>query len=65
MVMSNGDDMAPKLKLLWGVQARLLPQQGLFVKAIAMLLGEAQSIAHGNLSDVGLLVPDPAPNNAT
>src|SRR6266480_912270 len=49
MVMHNGDHVTPALKLLWGPQTRGFPQQRLFVKAIPMLLPEAQSVSQINL----------------
>src|SRR6266516_4794109 len=59
MVMHNGDHVTPALKLLWGPQTRGFPQQRLFVKAIPMLLPEAQSVSQSNLSQIGLWVADP------
>ena len=45
MMMSNADNLTPALKLLWGPQARLIPEQSLFIKAIAMLLAKPQGVA--------------------
>src|SRR6266487_175730 len=59
MIMHHSDNVAPALKLLWGPQARLLPHQCLFVKAIAMLLPKAQHIAQGDLSEIGRRVTEP------
>src|SRR5260221_10063020 len=45
MIVSNGDDVAPALKLFGGAQTRLVPEQRLLLKATAMLLTETQGIA--------------------
>src|SRR5438132_7149714 len=37
LIVDDGHDLRPALKLLWGPQARLPPQQVLLVKAIAVL----------------------------
>src|SRR5450631_707279 len=59
LIMRNGHNQAPALKLLWGAQARLVPQQALFIEAIAMLLTKSQGIAQGNLRHVFLLIAKP------
>src|SRR6266487_5597612 len=65
MVMHNGDNMTPALKLLWGPQTRGFPQQRLFVKAIPMLLPEAENIPQSNLGQIHLRIADPdKPTNA-
>ena len=45
MIVSNGHQVAPALKLLGGTHTRLVPQQRLFRKAIALFLAEAPPIA--------------------
>src|SRR5450631_3771926 len=59
LIMRNGHNQAPALKLLWGAQARLVPQQALFIEAIAMLLTKSQSIPQRNLRHVFLLIAQP------
>src|SRR5713226_8808548 len=41
MIVGNGNNVAPALKLRWGAQTSLRPQQRLFVKAVAVFLAEA------------------------
>src|SRR5437764_10131854 len=59
MIVGNGDQVAPTLKLFGGAHTRLVPKQRLFLKTIAMLLAEAQSITQGNRDQIGLLIPNP------
>ena len=59
MIVDTGDDVTPPLKLLWGSQTRCLPQQSLFVKAIAMLLPKTQHIPQSDLNDIGFLISYP------
>src|SRR5690348_4250189 len=59
MVMSNRHQVTPPFKLLRGAQTWFFPQERLLIEAIAMLLAKAQSVSLGNLSDIGLRVPDP------
>src|SRR5450631_3589985 len=59
MIVDHRDDVAPSLKLLRSSQAWLLPQESLFVKAIAVLLPKAQGISQCNLSHVCLWVSNP------
>src|ERR1700757_4379229 len=49
MIVSNGHHLRPPLELFWSTQTWLVPQQGLFVKAIAMLLPEAQNVSQSDL----------------
>src|SRR5260370_32605562 len=58
-IVNNGHDVGPALKLLWGPQPRLIPQQRLLLKAIAMFLTETAHIAHTDLRHIGLLVTNP------
>src|SRR5437588_6304817 len=48
-IVSAGDDVRPALRPLWGTQSWLIPEQLLFVKAIAMLLRVAQAIRRADL----------------
>src|SRR5450631_3471400 len=59
MVVHHRDHVAPSLKLLRGPQAGLLPQEGLLVKAIAVLLPKSQGISQRNLSQIRLWLTDP------
>src|SRR5216683_33104 len=59
MVVCNGDNVTPTLKLLWGPQTWGFPQQRLFVKTVAMLLPKATNISQANLCDIGLWVAYP------
>src|SRR6476660_8840520 len=45
VIEHKSDDLAPALKLLWSAQARLGPQQGLFLEAISMFLAKATDVA--------------------
>src|SRR5947209_14815399 len=59
VIVGNGDNGAPALELGRRAQTRLCPQQGLFVKAIPMLLTKAQNISQSDLHDVGVLLSNP------
>src|SRR2546422_697733 len=48
-IMDNGHNLRPALKLLRGAQARLVPQQSLFLKAITMLHAKATPIQRPDL----------------
>src|SRR6266852_22198 len=47
-IMHNGHDLTPAFKLRWGAQSGLCPQQGLLVKAIAMLVRVPPTVAQGH-----------------
>src|SRR6266566_1230948 len=49
LVMGARDDLCPALRLLWGAQTWLIPQQHLLVQPIAMLLRVAQPIGRADL----------------
>src|SRR6266566_3225941 len=49
LVMGARDDLCPALRLRWGAQTWLIPQQHLLVQPIAMLLRVAQPIGWADL----------------
>src|SRR5438128_1285999 len=49
-IVRAGHDLRPALRPLWGTQPWHIPEQLLFVKAIAMLMRVAQAIARADLS---------------
>src|ERR1700687_6107400 len=59
MIVNDGDDLGPALKLFWGAQTRLFPQECLFVKTVAVLLSATASISQADLCDIGLGVSHP------
>src|SRR5438876_3994807 len=59
VIVDNGHDVAPTLQLLRSAQTRLVPEQRLFLKAIAMFLAETQSIAQSHVHQIGLLISNP------
>src|SRR5258706_5058521 len=59
VIVDNGHKVGPALKLFGSTQTRLFPQQGLFVKAIAMFLAKAQNISQSDVHEIGLLVSNP------
>src|SRR6266852_2261514 len=48
-IVSAGDDVRPAFRALWGTQPWHIPEQLLFVKAIAMLMRVAQAIRRADL----------------
>src|SRR6266704_2248622 len=58
-IMDNGHNLRPTLKLLRGAQARLVPQQGLFLKAIAMFHAIAARVERPDLRQWGRLSVHP------
>src|SRR3989440_1335452 len=48
-IVSAGDDVRPAFRALWGTQPWHMPEQLLFVKAIAMLMRVAQAIRRADL----------------
>src|SRR5260370_39909370 len=59
LVLHHGDHLAPALKLLWRAQARVAPQQGLRVLAVAMFLRVAPFVAWGHLLQRERVLCDP------
>src|SRR5260370_21571426 len=51
--------LGPALKLLWSAQARLIPQQGLLVEPIAMLLTKPQDVSQANGDQISLRITNP------
>src|SRR5438874_7408588 len=49
LVMGASDNLCPALRLLWGAQTWLIPQQHLLVQPIAMLMRVAQPIGRADL----------------
>src|SRR5438067_6590134 len=49
-IVRTGHDVRPALRALWRTQSWLIPEQLLFVKAIAMLVRVAQAIGRADLS---------------
>jgi hypothetical protein len=60
MIMGQGDDVAPALKLLRRPQARFLPEPRLLVQTVAVFLPKAQRVAQCHLRQisVGITYPD-------
>src|SRR5437588_7665541 len=58
-IVSAGDDLRPALRALGSTQPWHIPEQLLFVKAIAMLMRVAQAIRRADLGQRGRLVPFP------
>src|SRR5437763_11076432 len=58
-IVSAGDDVRPALRALGSTQPWHIPEQLLFVKAIAMLMRVAQAIRRADLRQRGRLVPFP------
>ena len=58
-MVSAGDDVRPALRALGSTQPWHIPEQLLFVKAIAMLMRVAQAIRRADLGQRGRLVPFP------
>src|SRR5581483_4429536 len=54
LVVSHSYHLAPESKGLRSAQTRLLPQQSLFVKTIAMFLPKSQRVGLGNLYQIFL-----------
>src|SRR2546421_12617503 len=48
-IVSAGDDVRPAFRALWGTEPWPIPEQLLFVKAIAMLMRVAQAIRRADL----------------
>src|SRR6266568_2528352 len=59
LVMGARDDLGPALRLLWGAQTWLIPQQHLLVQTIAMLVRVAQAIGRADLGQGCRLVAFP------
>ncbi len=59
VIVNDSHQMRPALELGWGTQARFVPEQRLFVKAITVLLTKTQDIPHRDLWDVGILIANP------
>src|SRR6266851_3677615 len=59
LVLHNSDHLAPALKLLWRAQARVAPQQGLLLEAVAMFLRVAPFVAWGHLLQRERVLCDP------
>ncbi|MBA2677148.1 MAG: hypothetical protein H0U76_01935, partial [Ktedonobacteraceae bacterium] len=59
MIMGNGHNLAPALKLLWSAQTRFCPQQRLLIKAIAMLLTKPQRVPQSHVSYFFLFIATP------
>src|SRR5260221_138686 len=59
LVLHNGDQLAPALKLLWRAQARVAPQQGLLLETVAMFLRVAPFVAWGHLLERERVLCDP------
>src|SRR5712692_8386839 len=59
VVMHDSDNLTPALKLLWGAQSGLCPQQSLLFEAIAMFLPVAPPVAQSHLWHAGVGGPLP------
>src|SRR6266699_6701973 len=59
LVMGARDDLCPALRLRWGAQTWLIPQQHLLVQPIAMLVRVAQAIGRADLGQGCRLVAFP------
>ncbi len=59
MIVGNGHQMRPALKLLRSPQTRLVPEQGLLLKALAMLMAEPQYVPQCDADQVGLGIANP------
>ena len=59
LVHSCRDHQTPPLKLLWSAYMDFRPQQVLFEKAIAVLMGEASSIGQGHFRKLKLILANP------
>jgi hypothetical protein len=59
LVVHTGHHLRPAFRLLGGAQARLIPQEHLFVQSVAMLLGGAQAIGRTDLSQGSRFVAFP------
>ena len=64
VIMHDGDDLTPAFKLCWGTQPGLCPQQGLLVKAIAMLVRVAPPIAQSHLWHAVIRTGHPTETNS-
>src|SRR5260370_19204646 len=59
VIVHDGDDLTPAFKLRRGTQPGFCPQQGLLVKAIAMLVGIASAVAQGHFWHTGVRLAVP------
>src|SRR5712691_5199434 len=59
LVMGARDDLGPALRLLWGAQTWLIPEQHLLVQPIAMLVRVTQAIGRADLGQGCRLVAFP------